>query len=233
MDNFLKDQFGVTEYKGQPVVSSRYVAEVFKKRHDNVLQSITDLKNQVSKNFTEPKLGLSEDFFALNFEEKKYKDSTGRKLPEYLLTRDGFTLLAMGFTGEKAMRFKIDYITRFNQMEQFIKSLSQTKLEFPEFTSAILVAHEEPKHYHFSNEINMINRIVLGTDAKGFKTANNIPLESPSIRPYLSLLQIKGIEALQRYDIGLIVTHPVFEERKQILSNYFNRLQTIKLLKAN
>lgn len=197
MTQIIKDQFGVTEHKGIPVVSSRYVAEIFGKRHDNVLQSITDLKNQVS-----------EDFRILNFKEASYKDSTGRKLPEYLLTRDGFTLLAMGFTGKKAIQFKIAYINRFNEMESFIKSLSAAKLEFPEFTQAILMAHEEPKHYHFSNEIDMINRIVIGMSAKQFKEASGIDLKVSSIRPYLSTEQIKAIESLQKFDIGLITMEP-------------------------
>jgi Rha family phage regulatory protein len=221
LTQIIKDQFGVTEHKGIPVVGSRYVAKVFDKRHDNVLQSITDLKNQASGEF-----GL------VNFAESSYKDSTGRKLPEYLLTRDGFTLLAMGFTGKRAMQFKIAYINRFNEMAEFIKSLSAAKLEFPEFTQAILMAHDEPKHYHFSNEINMINRIVLGMDAKGFKEVNGIDPKVSSIRPYLATHQIKAIEALQKFDIGLNATEPEYERRKQILTEYYGRLQSFKRLTA-
>lgn len=221
MNNIIQDQFGVTECKGIPVVNSRKVAEIFEKRHDNVLQSITDLKNQVSENFK-----------LLNFKESTYKDSTGRKLPEYLLTRDGFTLLAMGFTGKKAMQFKVAYIERFNQMEQFIKSLSAAKLEFPEFTAAIMTAHDEPKHYHFSNESDLINRIVIGMSAKQFKEAKGISKDTHSIRPYLSLNEIRYVEALQKFDIGLIMTEPDYEKRKMALTNYFNRLQSIKQLSA-
>jgi Rha family phage regulatory protein len=223
MDNLIKDQFGVTEYKGQPVVSSRKVAETFNKEHKDILESI--------RNIIDPKNGVG-NFTERNFALSNYKDSTGRKLPEYLLTRDGFTLLAMGFTGKKAMQFKVAYIERFNQMESFIKSLSAAKLEFPEFTAAIMASHEEPKHYHFSNEINMINRIVLGTDAKGFKQANNIDLDVQSIRPYLSLPQIKAIESLQKFDIGLITIQPDYEIRKRLLTEYYLKLQSTKLLSA-
>jgi Rha family phage regulatory protein len=218
VNQIIKDQFGVTEHKGIPVVGSRYVAEVFDKRHDNVLQTIRNLD-------------CSQEFFLLNFQEKKYKSGRAEQ-PEFLITKDGFVFVVMGFTGKKAARFKEAYINRFNEMESFIKSLSTAKLEFPEFTQAILMAHDEPKHYHFSNEINMINRIVLGMDAKKFKEANGIDPKVNSIRPYLSTDQIKAIEALQKFDIGLNTTEPDYERRKQILTGYYDRLQVIKRLTA-
>ncbi len=88
--------------------TSLKVAEIFEKEHSKVLRSIREL--ECSENFTEANFGLSE-----------YTDSTGRKLPMYNITRDGFTLLAMGFTGEKAMKFKIAYIEAFNAMEKALK----------------------------------------------------------------------------------------------------------------
>ena len=108
-------------------------------------------------------------------------------------------------------------------MENFIKSLFATKEEFPAFTDAVLMAHSEPKHYHFSNEINMIYRIVLGMDAKTFREHRGID-KGASIRPYLSSDEIKLVEQLQRADIGLLVSMPVFEQRKFALTNYYNRL---------
>ena len=78
--------------------------------------------------------------------------------------------------------------------------------------------------------INMINKIVLGMDAKHFKLANGIDEKAPSIRPYLSLTQIKGIQSLQRFDIGLIITVPEFDERKRQLSEHYSRLNGLKLL---
>src|SRR5690606_10053082 len=105
---------------------------------------------------TAPTSGVSAEFNERNFALVTYKDAKGERRPEYLMTKDGFAILAMGFTGKKAMRFKEAYIRRFNEMETFIRSLQAAKMEFPAFTDAIMVAHEEPKHYHFSNEINMI-----------------------------------------------------------------------------
>jgi hypothetical protein len=143
------------------------------------------------------------------------------------MTKDGFVFLVMGYRGKKAAKFKEAYINRFNAMEEFIKSLATAKLEFPAFTDAIMLAHEEPKHYHFSNEINMINRIVLGMDAKQFKEANGLDSKIPSIRPYLSDAQIKGIETLQRVDIGLIVAIPDFQKRKEMLLQHYERLKLL------
>lgn len=132
-------------------------------------------------------------------------------------------LFSHGVSWQKAARFKEAYINRFNQMESFIKSLLATKEDFPAFTDAVLIAHEEPKHYHFSNEINMIYRIVLGMDAKTFRGLRGIE-KGASIRPYLSENEIKLVEQLQRADIGLLVSMPSFEQRKFALTNYFNRL---------
>jgi Rha family phage regulatory protein len=224
MNQLIKDQFGVTERKGVPITSTRNIAQIFNKNHDDVLKSVRSLLEGLGE--------ISESGWKTNFTETFYKNAQNKKQPEYLLTKKGFTLLAVGFTGKKALQFKIAYIDRFEEMESFIKSLSAAKLEFPEFTQAILMAHDEPKHYHFSNEINMINRIVLGMDAKGFKEVNGIDPKVSSIRPYLATHQIKAIEALQKFDIGLNATEPEYERRKQILTGYYGRLQSFKRLTA-
>ena len=62
------------------------------------------------------------DFTERNFALSEYADTSGRKLPCYDLTRDGFSLLVMGFTGEKALQWKIRYIQAFNAMEQALQS---------------------------------------------------------------------------------------------------------------
>lgn len=220
--NTSLDQFGVTERKGVPIVSSRKIADIFNKEHKTVLRTISEKMDSSNDDF-------AAQFCTANFIESSYKDR-GKKYPEYLLTRDGFSFIVMGFTGKKADRFKMDYIHRFNKMESFIQSLTAAKLEFPYFTSAIMDAHDDPKHYHFSNEINMINKIVIGMDAKKFKEANGLG-EVGSIRPYLNQQQIYAIEMLQKFDTGLIVTEPEFNKRKEILTTYYNRITTIRALK--
>lgn len=93
--------------KDEVFTNSLQIAEVFEKRHTHILDIIKALPRD---NFTEPNFRLSE-----------YKDKTGRNLPFYNLTRDGFSLLAMSFTGEKAYKFKIAYINAFNKMEAILK----------------------------------------------------------------------------------------------------------------
>lgn len=88
---------GIFINNDRPVVSSRDIARVFGKPHNDVLKAIRAL--DCSKSFTEGNFSLSE-----------YEDKTGRILPMYLITRDGFSFLAMGFTGAKAAEFKEKYI---------------------------------------------------------------------------------------------------------------------------
>lgn len=90
-----------------PVVTSRQIAEDFEKEHKHVLESIRNLtaENSAVKNM---------------IIESEY-EIRGKKYPEYLLTRDGFSLLVMGFTGSKALAWKLKYIEAFNKMEAELK----------------------------------------------------------------------------------------------------------------
>lgn len=216
-------EYGLYEKDNQIFCDSLQVASELNKRHDHVLRDIENKLSDISKS-NDPKFG------EINFLKDVYRDDRNRKQSKYLMTKDGFTFLVTSYNGIKATNFKIDYIKRFNQMEQFIKSLETAKLEFPEFTKAIMNAHEEPKHYHFSNEINMINKIVLGANAKQFKEQNNIDKSVNSIRPYLTKEQIKAIETLQRFDIGLVTMESDYQRRKEILTNYYIQLSNKKLI---
>ncbi|WP_026894878.1 Rha family transcriptional regulator [Clostridiisalibacter paucivorans] len=212
-----KDKYGVfADTHDTARVDSLFVAEFFEKQHKHVLRDITRI--------TEPKSGLSENFIHSNFKSSFYKDSTGRKLPCYFMTRDGFTMLVMGYTGQKAMKFKELYIRRFNEMESFIKTLVSARQEFPLLTANIKLLHENPKPYHFSNECDMLNRIVVGMSAKQFRLANGIE-KGKSIRPYLSDEQITMLEALQKVDVGLLVAVPDYQQRKRHLEWYKTQLE--------
>lgn len=96
---------------GVLLVSSREVAERFGKRHADVLESIANISEQ-----------MSTAEFSVLFKHGYYKASNGKANPEYLLTRDGFSLLAMGFTGSKALEWKLKYLEAFNKMEEVIKT---------------------------------------------------------------------------------------------------------------
>jgi len=91
------------------VTNSLAIAEVFEKRHDKVLR---DIKN----------LTCSEEFKMLNFGESSYINKQGRKMPLFVIKENGFYMLAMGYTGEKAMQFKERYINEFQRMRTLLES---------------------------------------------------------------------------------------------------------------
>lgn len=94
----------VTIKNGRAITTSVAIAEFFGKRHERVLDKIRNL--DCSAKFTEH-----------NFVPSEYTDSTGRKLPMYQITKNGFVFLVMGFTGKKAAAFKEAYIAEFDRME--------------------------------------------------------------------------------------------------------------------
>ena len=207
-----KDKYGIfADTRDTARVDSLYVAEFFDKEHKNVLRDIARI--------TDPTSGLSEKFAWLNFEPSSYISSQNKKQPCYMMTRDGFTMLVMGYTGQKAMRFKELYIKRFNEMEDFITTLVTARKDFPLLTENIKLLHEKPKPYHFSNECDMINRIVTGMSAKQIRQKYDLE-KGTSIRPYLTDDQVKMLETLQKVDIGLLLSVPDYEQRKRYLEWY-------------
>ena len=212
-DNKMKELVPMNDYgifasaKYEAMVDSRFVAEAFGKEHKDVLKAIRNILDNS---------GFSEEFNQRNFAPVKYTDIKGEKRPCYVMTRDGFTALVMGFTGKKAGQFKEAYIKRFNEMEEQIKYLQSLREQHPQLTAAIQSVHENPKFYHYSNEMDMLNRIVLGMTAKQFREIKHIPAEEP-IRPYLSANQAELLNKLQIFDVGFVVAIPDYNQRKQML----------------
>ena len=101
----------------QTCTTSLDIASVFKKRHDNIIAQIESLPN--------------DDFRRLNFKASSKPRQNGLFVKDtkfYLITKDGFCLFLMGFTGEKAYKFKVEFINAFNKMEAMIK-LSRPHLD--------------------------------------------------------------------------------------------------------
>lgn len=190
--------------------NSLLVAEMFEKNHKEVLRDVTNLY-------------CSDEFRGRNFALSSYKSEQNKKLPCYDMTRDGFTFLAMGYRGKKAAQFKEAYIKRFNEMERYIETLVSTREDFPMLTDNIKLLHENPRPYHFSNECDMINRLVVGMTAKQFRLERGLE-KKESIRPHLTDEQINMMNALQRADIGLLISEPNFEARKRHLEWYKQKL---------
>lgn len=107
----------VTIHDHKAVTTSSIIAQHFGKNHSDVLRVVQRIAGQCPVNFS-----LS------NFAESSYLNAQGKTQPAYELTRDAFTLVAMSFTGEKALQFKLAYITAFNQMEAALRKQGQAQL---------------------------------------------------------------------------------------------------------
>lgn len=116
---------------GEPVVSSRQIAESFGKEHKDVLRAIENIKAQ--------NCALTSMFF-----ETTYTAGTGKSYPMYLMNRDGFSLLVMGFTGKAALEWKLKYIQAFNAMEKQLATPQLSRSEL--MAQALIAAHDELEH---------------------------------------------------------------------------------------
>lgn len=149
---------------GELVVTSRQVAEDFGKQHQHVTQAI---ENLISENSLLKSMMM----------ESEYTTERGRKYKEYLLTRDGFSLLVMGFTGSRALEWKLKYIEAFNKMEQAIKN----------------------PYGHLSKEVQAIFALdhkqqQLEVEVKELK--DGMPLFNVECKELQALVRKKGIEVL-------------------------------------
>lgn len=115
----MQNEIALVQENGQAFVTSREVAAKFGKLHSNVIR---DIKNLAIQNKDNPEF---QKFFSINFDEQRILlnnlPKRGRRPePHYLMTRDGFVFLAMGFTGRKAAEWKVRFLNAFNAMEKTI-----------------------------------------------------------------------------------------------------------------
>ena len=100
--------------KGTPVTDSVKVAQVFGKEHKNIIRAIRNM------------IGSAQNCAQVNwFYKSTYIAENGKPNPMFVMNRDGFSLLAMGLTGAKALQFKVGFIEQFNQMEHIVKEVAQ------------------------------------------------------------------------------------------------------------
>ncbi|MDR1198429.1 MAG: Rha family transcriptional regulator [Prevotellaceae bacterium] len=127
----------VINNNGQPVTNSLLVAEKFGKQHKHVLDSIRNLTAQNS--------AVSQMFY-----ETTYYNEQNKQQPIFIMNRDGFTLLVMGFTGKDALRFKLDFIEAFNRMEAIIREALTINVE--------AVQRNIKRRYLLNTELQKVNR---------------------------------------------------------------------------
>lgn len=147
----------------QVVTSSRNIARDFDKKHQHVLRDIDNLKGSV-QNWTD-----------LFYESTYVHEQNKQEYRQYLMNRDGFTLLVMGFTGRKAMQFKMQYISAFNEMEQELKKPSNTKLLLK-----TALEHQE-KLETIESDVNMLKDTMRIDGSQEFqirRKANSVVIEA-------------------------------------------------------
>jgi len=98
------------------------VARVFEKEHKDVLRIINNMSERGQRNFT----------------PSSYLNAQNRKMPMYEMNRDGFSFLVMGFTGEKADNFKLDFIEGFNKLENEMRKLQNPQNQQIQFLQGML-----------------------------------------------------------------------------------------------
>ena len=178
------------------VVTSLDVAETFSREHKNVLRDIRELK-------------CSEDFRRLNFEQSEYLNEQNHKQPMFYMTRDGFTILAMGYTGEKAMKFKEAYIRQFNAMEKVLIGKLREREKGIAVRQALTNALKESQEnermhgYAYSTYTDVIYKSLFGKSAKQFRDELGIT-KKDDLRDYFDADDLKKIQSKEMLVSGLI-----------------------------
>lgn len=198
------------------VVTSLDVAETFGKEHRRVLQDIRDLK-------------CSEEFRLRNFVQSNYVNEQGHKQPMFIMTRDAFTILVMGYTGEKAMQFKEAYIKQFNAMEKAligkVKEREKGIAVRQVLTNAIKESGEnERMHGHaYSTYTDLIYKVVLGKSAKQLREELGIGKQD-NLRDSLSTEELAKVKSVEMVVSGLVDCGWGYDDIKNFILNTSRKL---------
>ncbi len=191
------DAMSLLEFSEDKIfVSSLDVAHHFEKQHRNVLQSLESIE-------------CSEEFRALNFQRSSYKSTQNREMPMFRMTRDGFAMLVMGFTGVKAAYWRERYIQAFNLMEADLLKKQIVHAETRGRSKTIRVKatdsykeHGATEWYHYSNNTDCIYEIMFGGTAAQLRRTWGLPPKA-NIRDHLTtdrldtIIQIESAITIQ------------------------------------
>lgn len=197
--------------------TSVLVADRFNKKRKTVIRKIESFPD--------------DEFSRHNFVPSTYVDSRGKKQPMYEITRDGFTMLAMGFTGDEAYQWKIKFIEAFNRMEKHLRNVmkkgwlenrAEAALEYRAMSRTLQEVRKlegkDTKSHHYMNEAKLVNWALTGE----FKKVDRKALDQDSL---------KVLTELEIYNAVLLGAQHDRDTRKTLLKNRFAEL-TQKLLDA-
>lgn len=200
------------------VVTSLDVTETFDKEHYHVIEDIRTIQSKIS----------TPEFSGL-FYESDYKASNGKKNPMYYMSRDGFTLLAMGYTGEKAMAFKLAYIKQFNAMEKAligkIREREKGIAVRQALTKAIQQSNEnERMHGHaYSTYTDIIYKAVFGKRAKELREEYGATKQD-NLRDFFSREELAKVQSVEMVVSGLVNCGWGYDDVKSFVTNDSRKL---------
>lgn len=174
------------------------VAQTFGKDHYHVLEDIRNIG-----------LAISSPEFTGLFYESSYTAANGKKNPMFVMARDGFTLLVMGYTGDGAMRYKLDYIAQFNAMEEALRGRQIEREKGiavrQSLTKALqLSAEAQRMHGHaYSTYTNCVYRALFGMDAKKLRQKYGVGRQDP-LRDCFTTEELAAVESMERLVSGLV-----------------------------
>lgn len=163
------------------MTDSLKVADVFGKRHKNIIQAVKELD-------------CSEEFRRLNFQPSYYLNEQNKRQPKFNMTQDGFTFLVMGFRGKKAAAFKEAYIKQFNEMRDWISKREHLSTNQHILNDAIQMRFDG-EHFAYSRENNLVYIVALGATRKKW-LADNLYPNDVEIRECLNAKQLQLVELL-------------------------------------
>nr|DAH26862.1 MAG TPA: regulatory protein [Caudoviricetes sp.] len=203
-------------YEEKLITTSLKVAEVFEKEHKNVLQSIENL--------------VADNSAAKFFRLTTYKNR-GKEYPMYEMDRDGFSLLVMGFTGEKALQWKIKYIEAFNQMESELKRLYTERQQWQiERDKGVVIRHiltdtikmkitESPnKRFAYPNYTNLIYRNLFGKTAKELESDYGVKAKE-NLRDFFTGDDLAKVQSMEMLVSSLINCGWGYQQIKEFIQN--------------
>lgn len=180
------EQLVIKSSKGNAVTTSLLIAERFGKQHKHVLDAIKNIINSAENS--------AQFFYATT-----YADLSGKSNKMYIMNRDGFSLLVMGFTGTEALQFKISFIEAFNKMEEHIK-LGQSKVP-TSFSMALELAAKQQREIEEKDrlialqtpKVEFVDRVMCSDDMIDIGQAAKILKLSYGRNRFFEVLRTKGI----------------------------------------
>lgn len=174
-------------------------------------------------------LQCSDEFRQHNFVQSEYVNSQNRKQPMFLVTRDGFTILAMGYTGEKAMKFKEAYINQFNAMEELLKGKMVEREKGiavrQSLTKAIQQSNEnERMHGHaYSTYTDIVYKSVFGKSARQLREEYGVS-KKDNLRDLFSTEELEKVQSVEMIVSGLVNCGWGYNEIKDFILNGTRKL---------